>query len=56
MQIGIKIDETLSEPRIIITTNKITDGNIRIDDVWQKKSPVSLPASKGDSLCWSKKK
>ena len=25
MQIEIKIDETLSEPRIIIMTNKITD-------------------------------
>lgn len=51
MQIEIKIDETLSEPRIIIMTNKITD---EISELMQRlaeekpRSPCRL--QKGDSL------
>ena len=48
MQIEIKIDETLSEPRIIIMTNKITD---EISELMQR-----LASKRRQSLCWSKKK
>ena len=38
MQIEIKIDETLSEPRIIIMTNKITD---EISELMQRTARFS---------------
>ena len=50
MQIEIKIDETLSEPRIIITTNKITDEISELMQRLAEEKPRLLAGVKKETV------
>lgn len=50
MQIEIKIDETLSEPRIIITTNKITDEISELMQRLAEEKPRLLAGFKKETV------
>ena len=50
MQIEIKIDETLSEPRIIIMTNKITDEISELMQRLAEEKPRLLAGFKKETV------